>query len=152
MLLHAFLHWILTLNLRSKMASIITIEGIGPVMAEKLLKAGIKTTEGLLKAGGDKTSRKKIADAADIDEKKILRWVNMADLFRIKGVAEEYSDLLEAAGVDTVKELATRKPDNLHAKMVEVNADKKLVRQLPTPKKVASWVAQAKELVPAVTY
>jgi predicted flap endonuclease-1-like 5' DNA nuclease len=134
------------------MASIITIEGIGPVMAEKLSVAGIKTTAALLKAGGAKIGRKKLAEATGIDEGKILRWVNMADLFRIKGVAEEYSDLLEAAGVDTVKELGTRKPDNLHAKMVEVNADKKLVRQLPTAKKVASWVAQAKELEPAVTH
>jgi predicted flap endonuclease-1-like 5' DNA nuclease len=134
------------------MASIHTIEGIGPVFAEKLGKAGIKTTEGLLKAGGAKAGRKKIAEASGIDESKILRWVNMADLFRIKGVAEEYSDLLEAAGVDTVKELATRKFENLHAKMVEVNAAKKLVRQLPTLKKVSSWVAQAKDLEPAVTH
>lgn len=134
------------------MASIHTIEGIGPVYAEKLAQAGIKTTEGLLKAGGTKAGRKKIAEATGIDDSKILRWVNMADLFRIKGVAEEYSDLLEAAGVDTVKELATRKHENLHAKMVEVNAAKKLVRQLPTVKKVASWVSQAKELDPAVTH
>jgi predicted flap endonuclease-1-like 5' DNA nuclease len=134
------------------MASIHTIEGIGPVYAEKLAKAGIKTTEGLLKAGGAKAGRKKIAEATGIDDSKILRWVNMSDLFRIKGVAEEYSDLLEAAGVDTVKELATRKFENLHAKMVEVNAAKKLVRQLPTLKKVSSWVAQAKELDPVVTH
>jgi predicted flap endonuclease-1-like 5' DNA nuclease len=134
------------------MASIHTIEGIGPVYAEKLAKAGIKTTEGLLKAGGAKAGRKKIAEATNIDESKVLRWVNMADLFRIKGVAEEYSDLLEAAGVDTVKELATRKFENLHAKMVEVNTAKKLVRQLPTLKKVSSWVAQAKDLDPAVTH
>ena len=134
------------------MASIFTIEGIGPVMAEKLSVAGIKTIAALLKAGCAKTGRKKLAEATGIDEGKILRWVNMADLFRIKGIAEEYSDLLEAAGIDTVKELATRKPDNLHAKIVEVNAEKKLVRQLPTAKKVASWVAQAKELEPVVTH
>lgn len=134
------------------MANIHTIEGIGPVMAEKLALVGIKTTQSLLKAGSDKIGRHKLATATGIDEKKILRWVNMADLFRIKGVGEEYSDLLEAAGVDTVKELATRKPDNLHAKLVEVNTAKKLVRQLPTPKKVTSWVTQAKDLSPAVTY
>lgn len=134
------------------MASVLTIEGIGPVYAEKLIAANIKTTQALLKEGGDKAGRKRIAAATGIDEKKILRWVNMADLFRIKGVAEEYSDLLEAAGVDTVKELATRRPDNLHAKMIEVNTEKKLVRQLPTAKKVNSWVAQAKGLSPAVTH
>lgn len=134
------------------MASIITIEGIGPAFAEKLAAINIKTTEALLKAGGDKAGRRRIAEATGIDDKKVLRWVNMADLFRIKGVGEEYSDLLEAAGVDTVKELATRKPDHLHAKLKEVNADKKLVRQLPTPKKVSAWVAQAKELPTAVTH
>ena len=134
------------------MASVLKIEGIGPVFAEKLIAANIKTTQTLLKEGGDKSGRKRIAAATGIDEKKILRWVNMADLFRIKGVAEEYSDLLEAAGVDTVKELGTRKPENLHAKMVEVNAEKKLVRQLPTPKKVTGWVMQAKDLAPAVTH
>jgi predicted flap endonuclease-1-like 5' DNA nuclease len=134
------------------MASISSIEGIGPVYAEKLAAVGIKTTEGLLKEGGSKSGRKKIADASGIDEKRILRWVNMADLFRIKGVGEEYSDLLEAAGVDTVKELATRRPDNLTAKMAEVNAEKNLVRSLPNEAKVADWVEQAKGLEPAVTH
>lgn len=134
------------------MANIHAIEGIGPVYAEKLAKAEITTTQGLLKKGGDKSGRKAIAAASGIDEKMILRWVNMADLFRIKGIGEQYSDLLEAAGVDTVKELATRKPDNLHAKLVEVNAAKKLVRQLPTQKKVEAWVMQAKEMPGAVTY
>lgn len=134
------------------MASIINIEGIGPVYAEKLIAANIKTTQALLKEGGDKNGRKRIAEATGIDESKILRWVNMADLFRIKGIAEEYSDLLEAAGVDTVKELGTRKPDNLHAKLVAVNAEKKMVRQLPTQKKVTNWVMQAKDLTPMVTH
>jgi predicted flap endonuclease-1-like 5' DNA nuclease len=134
------------------MASVISIEGIGPVMGEKLAAEGVRTTQALLKAGATKSGRKRLADATGIDEKKILRWVNMCDLFRIKGIAEEYSDLLEAAGVDTVKELATRKPDNLHSKLVDVNAAKKLVRQLPTEKKVNSWVNQAKELTPLVTY
>jgi predicted flap endonuclease-1-like 5' DNA nuclease len=134
------------------MASISSIEGIGPVYAEKLAAAGIKTTEALLKEGGAKSGRKKIADETGIDEKRILRWVNMADLFRLRGVGEEYSDLLEAAGVDTVKELATRNAANLTAKMAEVNAEKKLVRSLPTEEKVADWVEQAKGLEPAVSH
>ncbi len=134
------------------MASISSIEGIGPVYAEKLAAAGIKTTEALLKEGGAKSGRKKIAEDTGIDEKRILRWVNMADLFRLRGVGEEYSDLLEAAGVDTVKELATRNAANLTAKMAEVNAEKKLVRSLPTEEKVADWVEQAKGLEPAVSH
>jgi predicted flap endonuclease-1-like 5' DNA nuclease len=134
------------------MASIISIEGIGPKYAEKLTAAGIKTTEGLLKEGATRSGRKKLADATGIDDSKILRWVNMSDLFRIKGVGEEYSDLLEAAGVDTVKELRTRNAANLHAKMVEVNEAKKLVRVLPNAEKVADWVEQAGKLEPVVTY
>lgn len=134
------------------MAKIVDIEGIGPVFAEKLGGAGIKTTEGLLEAGATKKGRKDLADATGIDEKKILRWVNMADLFRVKGVGEQYTDLLEAAGVDTVKELATRRADNLTAKMAEVNAEKNLVRQLPSETTVQGWIDFAKGLEPAVTY
>lgn len=134
------------------MASISSIEGIGPAYSEKLGAAGIKTTEALLKAGCDKKGRKAIASETGIDEKKILRWVNMCDLFRIKGVGEEYSDLLEAAGVDTVKELRNRNSANLHAKMTEVNEEKNLVRALPSADKVADWVSQAKEMEPMVTY
>lgn len=134
------------------MAKIVDIEGIGPVYAEKLGGAGIKTTEGLLEAGATKKGRKDLADATGIDEKKILRWVNMADLFRVKGVGEQYSDLLEAAGVDTVKELATRRADNLTAKMAEVNEGKNLVRQLPSEATVQGWIDSAKGLEPAVTY
>lgn len=134
------------------MASIADIEGIGPKYSEKLSKAGIKTVEGLLKKGCDKKGRKAIAGETGIDEKMILSWVNMADLFRIKGVGEEYSNLLEASGVDTVKELRNRKPENLHAKMIEVNASKKLVRQTPSASMVEGWVQHAKELDPMVTY
>lgn len=134
------------------MAKIVDIEGIGPVFAEKLTGAGIKTTEALLEKGASKKGRKELADATGIDEKKILRWVNMADLFRVKGVGEQYSDLLEAAGVDTVKELATRRADNLAAKMAEVNAAKNLVRQLPSEATVQGWVDNAKTLEPMVTH
>lgn len=134
------------------MAKIVDIEGIGPAYSEKLKAADITTTEKLLERGGSKKGRKEIADATGIDEKKILRWVNMADLFRVSGVGEQYSDLLEAAGVDTVKELATRRPDNLHAKMVEVNDAKNLVRQTPGLAAVEKWVEYAKTLEPAVTH
>ena len=134
------------------MASISKIEGIGPKLTEKLLEAGIKTTEGLLKEGASKAGRKKIAEASGIDEKRILRFVNMADLFRIKGVGEEISDLLEAAGVDTVKELRNRNPENLHKKMKEVNEEKKLVRNVPGLGQVEGFIAQAKEMEPMVTY
>jgi len=128
------------------------IEGIGAVNAEKLGKAGISTTDALLEAAKDPKGRKSVAEKAGIDESRILKWTNMADLMRIKGVAEEYSDLLEAAGVDTVKELKTRRADNLTAKMAELNAAKKLVRQLPSEKQVADWIEQAGNLPPMMTY
>lgn len=134
------------------MANIVTIEGIGPVFAEKLTAAGVKTVEALLDHAKDPKGRKALAAASGIDESKILNWANKADLMRIKGVGEEYSDLLEAAGVDTVKELKHRKPENLLAKMEEVNAAKNLVRALPTLKAVTDWVEQAKVLPAVMTY
>lgn len=129
-----------------------TIEGIGPVYSEKLQSVGIKTVEALLEAGASKKGRDKLAESSGIEYAKILKWTNMADLFRIKGVGEEYSELLEAAGVDTVKELKLRNPENLHAKMVEVNSTKKLVRALPALSIVETWVEQAKHLAPKMTY
>jgi predicted flap endonuclease-1-like 5' DNA nuclease len=134
------------------MANVSEIEGIGKAYAEKLQANGIKTTAALLEAGASKKGRDSIAGATGIDYDKILKWVNMADLFRIKGVGEEYSELLEAAGVDTVKELRTRNAENLHAKMVEVNEAKKLVRALPSVSQVESWVEHAKTLDPVVTH
>jgi predicted flap endonuclease-1-like 5' DNA nuclease len=134
------------------MSSILEIEGIGPVYREKLIAYGIRTVESLLKKGGTPSGREAIADGTGISSTLILEWVNHSDLFRIKGVAEEYSDLLEEAGVDTVVELAQRVPANLHKKMVEVNASKRLVRQLPSEKMVADWVSQAKMLPRAVSY
>jgi predicted flap endonuclease-1-like 5' DNA nuclease len=125
------------------MAKVITIEGVGEVYAQKLEAAGIKSTEALLEAG--KTPR-------GISHKLILEWVNHVDLFRIKGVAEEYSDLLEEAGVDTVPELAQRRADNLFEKLKAVNAEKKLVRRLPTLKQVGNWIEQAKNLPRVITY
>jgi predicted flap endonuclease-1-like 5' DNA nuclease len=128
------------------------IEGIGPVFAEKLTNAGIKTVELLLENGASKSGRKKIAEETGIDESKILKWVNMADLFRIKGVASQFAELLEAAGVDTVKELRNRNAENLHAKLSEVQAEKKLTRAVPALSTVADFIEQAKALPPLVTY
>lgn len=128
------------------------IEGIGPKYAKKLGEAGIKRTSHLLERGASRKGRKDVAEQTGLDEKLILKWANMCDLMRIKGVGEEYSELLEAAGVDTVKELRTRKPENLHKAMVEANEKKKMVRQLPSLSQVERWVAQAKELDPVMTY
>lgn len=128
------------------------IEGIGPVYAEKLGNASIKTVEGLLKAGATKAGRKKIAEESGIDEGKVLDWVNMADLFRIKGVASQFAELLKASGVDTVKELRTRNAENLHAKLTEVNAEKKLTKAVPTLSQVTDFIEQAKSLEPVITY
>lgn len=134
------------------MTKIIDIEGIGPKYAEKFIAIGIKTVEALLKAGAEPKDRDQLAADTGIDRKLILEWVNHADLYRIKGIAEEYSDLLEEAGVDTVVELATRKPENLFAKIIETNDAKKLVRRPPSQKMVEDWVAQAKNLPRAINY
>lgn len=134
------------------MASLEKVEGIGPKYAQKLKDAGVRSAEALLKAGSTPKGRKELAAKADISDALILEWVNHVDLFRVKGVFEEYADLLEEAGVDTVPELAQRRADHLHAKMVEVNAAKKLVRQLPTEKMVADWVDQAKKLPRVIEY
>ncbi|HOG57958.1 MAG TPA: DUF4332 domain-containing protein [Anaerolineaceae bacterium] len=134
------------------MAKLLDIEGIGPVYSEKLKNAGVKSVESLLKLGATPAGRESIAEKAGIDKRLILEWVNRADLFRIKGVAEEYSDLLEASGVDTVVELAQRNPENLLAKILEVNAEKKLVRRVPTLNAIKDWIEQAKDLPRAIHY
>jgi predicted flap endonuclease-1-like 5' DNA nuclease len=128
------------------------IEGIGPAYAENLAAANITTTADLLKNGATRKGRKELADRTGISTKLVLKWVNKADLMRIKGVGEEYSDLLEAAGVDTVRELSIRNAENLYKKIVEVNESKKLVRQTPSATAVAAWVEYAKGLEPIVTY
>jgi len=131
---------------------IIDIEGIGKAFAEKLTAAGIRTTGALLDAAKDPKGRKALAASTGIDESKILNWANKADLMRVKGIGEEYSDLLEAAGVDTVKELRNRRADNLAAKLAEINAAKKLVRQLPSEKQVAGWIENSKGLPSVLSY
>ena len=134
------------------MAKIIDVEGIGKVYAEKLADAGFTTVEALLKAGASPGGRQALAEKTGISGKLILEWVNLADLFRIKGVGEEYSDLLEEAGVDTVPELAQRNAENLYTKLVETNTAKELVRRLPTQSQVADWIQQAKTMPRVVTY
>lgn len=134
------------------MAKIEDIEGIGSKYAKLLSKEGIRTVEGLLKDGAKTKDRKRISESLQISDKLILEWVNHADLFRVKGIGEEYSDLLEEAGVDTVPELAQRNPQNLLDKMKEVNAAKKLVRRLPVLSQVESWVNQAKKLPRVIEY
>ena len=134
------------------MTKLISIEGVGEVYAGKMKKAGIETTEALLEKGSTPKGRKEIAEATGIGDAWILKWVNRADLFRIKGIGEEYSDLLEVAGVDTVPELAQRNPENLYAKLGEVNAAKKLVRKIPALTQVNDWIEQAKALPRVITY
>lgn len=132
------------------MARLERIEGIGSQYGRKLATVGLRTTEKMLQAGATRKGREELAQATGISHKLILTWVNKADLFRVKGVGEEYSDLLEFSGVDSVAELAQRNPENLRDKMAEVNAKKKLVRQLPSAKAVMQWVAHAKKLPRAV--
>lgn len=134
------------------MTKLLKIEGIGDVYAQKLRAAGIATVEALLDRGATPRGREALAAETDISETLILEWVNHADLFRIKGIGEEYSDLLEEAGVDTVPELAQRNASNLHAKLAEANQAKKLVRRLPAESQVSDWIAQAKALPRKVTY
>lgn len=134
------------------MAKIIDVEGIGPVYTQRLSAIGITTTNKLLKKGATPKGREELAQKSGISSNLILEWVNHADLFRIKGVGEEYSDLLEEAGVDTVPELAQRNPENLYTKLVQVNQQKRLVRQLPSLRQVADWVEQAKTMPRMIHY
>jgi predicted flap endonuclease-1-like 5' DNA nuclease len=132
------------------MASLSDIEGIGPAYAAKLGEAGLQTTDDLLAAGGTPEGRASIAEKSGIGGGLILEWVNHADLYRIKGVGSEYADLLEAAGVDSVPELAQRNAANLHAKLVEVNDQKSLVRSVPSESQVTAWIEEASTLERAV--
>ncbi len=128
------------------------IEGIGPVLGEKFRDAGITSTEKLLEAAKTPSQRAKLAETTGISEKQILKFANMADLFRIHGVGQEYAELLEAAGVDTVPELAQRNAANLAQKMEEVNEAKQFTRRTPVPAEVEKWVAEAKTLPRMLEY
>ena len=134
------------------MPNLTQIEGIGPAFAAKLDEAGMKTTDDLLAEGATSAGRAGIAEKTGIAGALILEWVNHADLFRIKGVGSEYADLLEAAGVDTVPELAHRVPANLRTKLSEVNEQRHLVRALPSESEVAGWIEQAKGLEQLVSH
>lgn len=128
------------------------IEGIGPVYGEKLKAAGITTVDKLLEKCAAKPGRSALAAETGIDEKAILKWTNHADLFRISGVGPQFSELLEASGVDTVKELRNRNAENLYAKIQEVNESKKLVRRLPSLSQVTEMIENAGKLEPLLTY
>lgn len=134
------------------MTSLVEIEGIADEYAAKLQGAGVDSVESLLSEGATPEGRAKIAADSEISETRILKWVNHADLFRINGVAGEYAELLEAAGVDTVVELAQRNAENLAEKLTEVNDAKHLVRRVPALSEVQSWVEEAKGLPRAVSY
>ena len=131
---------------------IIDIEGIGPVYAEKLIAAGIETAEQLLAKCAATAGRKALEEQTGISGKLILTWTNHADLFRVKGIGPQFAELLEAAGVDTVKELAHRNAANLAAKMLEVNEEKHLVRRVPVEIEVQRMIDQAKEMPGVMTY
>lgn len=128
------------------------IEGIGPVYGEKLRAASVTTVDRLLERCASKSGRVELAKETGIDEKLILTWTNHADLFRISGIGPQFSELLEAAGVDTVKELRNRNPENLYEKIQEVNAEKRLVRRLPSLIQITEMIKEAGKLEPLITY
>lgn len=126
--------------------SIIYIEGIGQSYARALKAIGIYTTENLLQMGANKDGRLEISKLTSISEKKILKWVNMCDLFRIKGIAGQFAELLESSDINTISELRFRDPDNLAKKMKQINNARKLCKVSPSLKSVTSWIEQAKSL------
>ena len=128
------------------------VEGIGPVIGEKLRAAGVKDTDALLAHGLTPKQRKELADKCALTEAKVLKFANMVDLYRISGVGSEFSELLEASGVDTVPELARRNAANLTAAMTTLNAEKKLTRRVPSEAEVAKWIEQAKILPRKLEY
>lgn len=134
------------------MATITDIEGIGEVYAVKLRTVGVRTTEALLERCGTPKGRKGLAEMTGFSEQTILEWVNRADLFRVRGIGSQYSDLLEAAGVDTVRELAVRKAESLLENLTKVNTEKNKVNKLPTLSQVKSWIQIAKILPKGVKY
>jgi predicted flap endonuclease-1-like 5' DNA nuclease len=134
------------------MTKIMEIEGIGPAIAEKLQAAGVFSIMDLLACGGTVKDRKELAAATGIDESTLLKWINHADLFRIRGIGSEYSDLLEQAGVDTVPELGQRNAKALYEALVKANAEKKIVRRLPAADQVSKWIKAAKKLPRVIEY
>ena len=131
---------------------IIDIEGIGNVNAKKLVEAGINTVDDLLQKAKTPAGRKAIEETTGISGKSILKWTNHADLMRINGVGPQFSELLEAAGVDTVKELKHRVADNLQQKLEEINNKRNLVNRVPSVSEVQKMIDQAKELPAIMEY
>lgn len=150
--LHEFTKQVSTYKLKIMSYKIEDIEGIGESYASKLKEVGISTVEELLEQGKTAKGREKIAESTGISGKLILKWVNHADLFRIKGVGPQFAELLEASGVDTVKEFRHRKAENLAPKMAEVNDEKHLCKRTPSVSELQKMIDQAKELEPMVTY
>jgi predicted flap endonuclease-1-like 5' DNA nuclease len=142
----------LTPGVRARESGLTRIKGIGSTFVQGLQEIGVTTPEKLLKLGASSRSRRKLGEELGISERVVLNWVNSADLMRIKGVGEEYTYLLDEAGVDTVPELAQRNPANLYQKMAEVNQQKRLVRRLPSEAEVEDWIAQAKKLPRVIHY
>lgn len=134
------------------MAKLENIEGIAQKYAGNLRKAGIRSSKALLKKGSTPRGREEISRKAGVSKTLLLEWVNHMDLFRIKGVGQEYADLLEEAGVDTIPELAQRNAENLHSKILETNQEKQLVRRPPSRKMVHDWVNQAREMPRMIKY
>lgn len=134
------------------MASIDAIEGMSHAEATKLRKSRVRTTEALLKTASTRSGRKELSSKTGIPDKQILQWVNRADLMRVKGIGSEYADLLEVAGVDTIRELRRRNPANLLETLMVLNTRKRLVRRLPTEGMVSGWIDEAKDVDPIVTY
>ncbi|MDC0230510.1 DUF4332 domain-containing protein [Aureispira] len=131
---------------------IIDIEGIGSVYTDKLVAAGINTIEQLLNQGATKSGRNALEKETGIDGKRILDWIGMADLYRINGIGKQFAELLKATGVDTVKELRTRNPENLHTKLEETNEDKNLTKAVPSFVQVKDWVLQSKSMDTIIRY
>lgn len=134
------------------MAKLENIEGIGPSYAAKLREAGVTSQKKLLEVGGTPRGRRQLERDTGLSHKLILKWVNRADLARVRGIGEEYADLLEYSGVDTVPELARRNAERLHERMASVNEEKHLVRSLPTLAKVQDWKQHARGLPRAIHY
>lgn len=128
------------------------IEGIGPAFAQKLEGAKIKTTDDFLNLCCDAKGRKSVAETTGISETHLLKWANLADLMRVSGIGPQFSELLEAAGVDTIKELRTRNAENLAAKMSEINEQKKLAKASPAAAVVAGWIEKAKGMDPKISH
>ena len=128
------------------------IEGIGPVNREKLQASGISSTDDLLEHCCTPQGRKAIAEKTGLSEKHLLGWTNMADLMRVSGIGRQYAELLEAAGVDTIKELRNRNAENLTAKMSEVNEQKRVAKTSPSSSLVENWIAAAAKMDPKISY